>query len=186
MVSLTEIAHQFVSQVVQSGECVIDATCGNGHDTLFLAKLVGERGKVFACDVQSQALAATRQRCAEHSHLEFFCESHTALLQRLSQEYHNSIGAIMFNLGYLPGSDKELTTTAATTREAIEHSWSLLRERGLLSILAYVGHSGGIEEAAAVEESLLERVQDRYVKTLSWPESTLSPASPRLYVVQRL
>ncbi|MBC7032591.1 SAM-dependent methyltransferase, partial [Salmonella enterica subsp. enterica serovar Enteritidis] len=48
-----------MNQVVNPGDHVIDATVGNGHDTVYLAKLVGTTGHVDGFDIQSAAIEAT-------------------------------------------------------------------------------------------------------------------------------
>ena len=147
---VTERAHQVVSEVVEPGECVIDATAGNGHDTLFLAKLVGAQGQVLAFDVQESAIESTQRRLAaagiNDERVSLIRASHASLQDHCT----GPVAAVMFNLGYLPGSDRQLTTTSEVTLQAIAAAWSALREGGILSVVCYRGHKGGAEEAKAV------------------------------------
>jgi SAM-dependent methyltransferase len=129
---------------------VVDATCGNGHDTLFLAGLVGAEGSVFAFDVQDRAVASTRQLLEEHGCLErvqLFCAGHETLATHVTEP----VQGVVFNLGYLPGSDKCCITTAETTLAALEQAVNLLGPGGILVVVVYPGHEGGGEEACAVE-----------------------------------
>ncbi len=145
----TAQAHEEVAAVLRPGDVAVDATAGNGHDTCFLAGRVGPAGRVVAFDIQPEALAATRQRLGEAGladRVELFEESHAAMARRVAP----GVGAVMFNLGYLPGGDHGLITRTQETLAALESAAGLLRSGGVLTVVCYPGHSGGDEEAAAV------------------------------------
>ncbi|GAA5483275.1 class I SAM-dependent methyltransferase [Haloferula sargassicola] len=144
-------AHEVVMKVVREGDVVIDATAGNGHDTVFLAARIGESGKVVAFDVQAAAIESARARVEAAGfgkRVEFFCESHAAMADRVSQ----GVAAVMFNLGYLPGADHGVITETGETLRALAAAVSLLKPGGVLTVVCYPGHAGGDEEAAAVTE----------------------------------
>ncbi|GAB4262119.1 MAG: class I SAM-dependent methyltransferase [Methylomicrobium sp.] len=135
------------------GDRAIDATVGNGHDTLFLARQVGTDGTVFGFDIQQSALDATRQRLEINriaTPVCLFLANHADMSNRIPAERHGHIKAVMFNLGYLPGGDKTLITQADNTLEALHASLNLLSPNGILSILAYPGHRGGDKETEAI------------------------------------
>lgn len=160
---LTRLAHDLLARVLQPGDRAIDATAGNGHDTLFLAQRVTPGGEVFAFDVQTRALDATALRLEEEGLREsaYLCHTgHQNMQQRIPQSWNGQVTAITFNLGYLPGSDKRTTTQAESTVAALQQSLQLLRTGGVLSILAYRGHEGGQIEADAVESWLNEHQQE--------------------------
>jgi len=155
--SLTRTAHERLRHHLHAGDVAVDATAGNGHDTLFLAREVGPEGHVFAFDIQPQALEETRKRLEEagaESRVTLLHAGHEEMEARLPREVHGRLAAVMFNLGYLPGSDKQVVTAPTTTLQALEQAARLLAPGGLLSILAYRGHPGGQEEADAVHEQL--------------------------------
>ncbi len=157
-----EFSHLLLKEKVRPGDRVADATCGNGHDTLFLARLVGPTGRVWAFDVQQQALAATRQRLTAEGLLdrvEMVHAGHESIVAVVPEQ----LRAVVFNLGYLPGGDKSFITLSGTTVAALEGAADLLVPGGILVIVAYTGHPGGLEEAQAVEEwaSALPRKQWR-------------------------
>lgn len=185
MVQLTEIAQRWVQEFVGAGDIVIDATVGNGHDTEFLLTLVGNEGRVIACDIQAAAIEATRIRCADRKNLELKLGDHAEILEQFREDYDGKISAVLFNLGYLPGGDKSVTTIVSTTIAAIQTSLKLLKRGGVLSILAYVGHSGGQAEADAVEFCLSKFIEKGTAKVITWPEESLSKLSPRLYVLEK-
>lgn len=153
----TQQAHEVVASVVREGETVVDATAGNGHDTLFLAGLVGETGKVIAFDIQTAAIESTRRRLEAADvadRVELHGESHTHMA---SWAEAGTVGAIMFNLGYLPGEDHSLITLAPYTLLALDAAVPLLRPGGVITIVCYPGHPGGGEEAEAVREWAQQR-----------------------------
>ena len=145
----TALAQEILRPLIRSGDQVIDATAGNGHDTAFLADCVGPEGRVLAFDIQESALASARARVGEAGWVDFFHQSHTKMATHVAAE---SVAAVMFNLGYLPGEDHDLTTEFGETLAALEIAGQLLKSGGVLSVICYPGHPAGAEEAAEVEE----------------------------------
>jgi ubiquinone/menaquinone biosynthesis C-methylase UbiE len=148
----TALAQQFLRAVIQPGDLVIDATAGNGHDTLFLAECVGAGGRVLAFDVQEAAVASARQRIEAAGlagRAAFFRESHERMGAHADD---GSVAAIMFNLGYLPGEQHDLTTEAEATLRALEVAARILKPGGVLTVVCYPGHAAGEVEAVAVEQ----------------------------------
>ncbi|WP_245590543.1 tRNA (mnm(5)s(2)U34)-methyltransferase [Aneurinibacillus terranovensis] len=146
---ITEMAHRLLQQRIRPGDTVIDATAGNGYDTVFLADQVGESGKVVAYDIQEKAIAATRTRLINHgvlSRVTLYHASH-AEINRLTKP----VAAVIFNLGYLPGSSKETITHPSTTLQALQSAVELLQPGGIIVVVVYRGHEGGQHEAEAVE-----------------------------------
>ena len=146
----TDLLHVLLKQVICEGDCVVDATAGNGHDTVFLAEAVGDEGKVIAIDIQAEAIAATRQRLEEaqlQSRVELHQASHAGIGQFVAK---GSAAAILFNLGYLPGSDRALVTKSETTLKALSASVLVLKKGGVLAVICYPDHPGGDDEAAQV------------------------------------
>lgn len=147
-------AHNKVAEYLHEGDVVVDATMGNGFDTLFLAEAVGELGKVYAFDIQKNAITSTRIRLNQANVLQRVClihDSHANLAIHLKNENIDSIQCAMFNLGYLPGSDKVKKTSPESTIKSLETVIKLLSKHGVISVLAYTGHPGGREEAESVK-----------------------------------
>lgn len=137
-----------LEEAVSPGDCVIDGTAGNGHDTLFLAELTGPSGKVFAFDIQQEAIKATSEKVHGFQHVELVHDSHAKI-----QEYvKEPVSAAVFNLGYLPKGDHSIITKAQSTLTALQQCLDLLKANGVLLVVVYSGHEGGSEERDAVME----------------------------------
>lgn len=153
-VSIISHAHQLVEASVAPNDIVIDATVGNGLDTLFLTKLVVPRGKIYGFDIQQEALQKAKERIAaenlDPSNINLLHQSHANMLQCIPQAEQGHISAIMFNLGYLPGHSHEIITRPESTLPALEASIQMLKKDGLITIIVYPGHPGGQEEADQV------------------------------------
>jgi ubiquinone/menaquinone biosynthesis C-methylase UbiE len=146
----TALAHGLLEKIIREGDAVVDATAGNGHDTLFLARCVGESGVVHAFDILPKALEAAAARIQEAGfsrRVRFVNESHALLAKHLTD---NMISVVMFNLGYLPGGDHAVTTAGPDTLAALDAATRVLKSGGVLSVVCYPGHDGGADEAAAV------------------------------------
>lgn len=144
------LSHFFLRQRVRPGDHVLDATCGNGLDTLLLAELAGEGGRVWAFDLQPRAIAATRALLAREGRLDAV-ELIEAGHQQLAEFVPAGLRAAVFNLGYLPGGDASLVTTPGNTVSALAQAAALLKPGGIVTVSLYTGHPGGPEEALAVE-----------------------------------
>lgn len=146
---------------VRAGSRTVDATCGNGHDTLLLARLVGASGKVWAFDIQEQALLETHRKLKESG-----LEQRVSLLhqghEHMAEYVPAPVDAVIFNLGYLPGSDRSIITRPETTLLAFDQALQLLSPEGILIAAVYPGHPGGCEEEHAIEVWARELPQETY------------------------
>lgn len=149
----TGIVHFLLEKFLGEGQRVIDATAGNGHDTLFLAQAVGTSGQVYAFDIQGQALLETKKLLEKHNCLEQVTLIHDGH-EKLCKYVNEPINVIMYNLGYLPGGNKSVITTRDTTLFSLKQGIDILSSGGVISLIVYPGHAGGDEEADAVEEFL--------------------------------
>jgi predicted methyltransferase len=146
-------SHALVRQAVDEGGIAVDATAGNGHDTQFLAECVGPAGKVYAFDIQQEALKRTKQRLNERgiaNRVALFHAGHHEMERYLPEDTRGKLQAVMFNLGYLPHGDPTIITRPETTLPALETSSIWLAPGGVLSVVLYTGHPGGQEEAERV------------------------------------
>ena len=180
--NVLEVARQLIRGRVQHHDTVIDATMGNGNDTLFLAQLVKERGKVLAYDIQEQAIAKTRERLEREGvadRVELLLASHEEMAA-----LNVRAAAIMFNLGYLPGGDKQVTTQPESTIRAIQSGLNLLRPGGIMTIMIYWGHPAGMLEKEAVEAFCQGLDQSRYL-ALKYQYINQRNQAPYLLAIER-
>ncbi|MCR4400336.1 MAG: class I SAM-dependent methyltransferase [Syntrophomonadaceae bacterium] len=177
-------AHRVVQETVRPGATVLDATCGNGHDTVFLARLVGPGGVVHAIDVQPEAVAITRARL-EREGLAQRVRLYQADHRRVRELVPDPLQAAMFNLGYRPRGDKCVVTRADSTLEALEGVLALLAPGGVVTLVGYLGHHGGREEwealcahAAGLDQRVFQVLQVGWINQVNQP--------PQLMIVQKL
>lgn len=152
-------AKQLLQSVIEKGDIVIDATIGNGHDTVFLAELVGEKGHVFGFDIQEDALTKTTERLmkAELSQrVTLHHLGHQHVRSTIPVNLHGSISGAIFNLGYLPGGDMSIVTIPDTTISAIEQLMEIIKPEGIIVIVIYHGHQEGQIE----RDKLMKYVQE--------------------------
>lgn len=160
----TDFVHLLVSRIVKPGDFVVDATCGNGHDTFFLADLVGPTGRVLAMDVQEIAIEHTKALIREFGNrVTVEQSSHDRLIELLEAYRLPPPKVVIFNLGFLPGSDKRVQTSPETTLPAVSQAISSLPKDGAVFIVVYLGHQGGVEEADALEKHLSGLDPKQYV-----------------------
>ncbi|MDO4865179.1 MAG: class I SAM-dependent methyltransferase [Clostridia bacterium] len=144
-------ASELIEPGLGEGMVCVDATMGNGHDTLWLCGLVGETGRVYGFDVQSEAVERTRARLCEAGLAQratLFCEGHEHMAERVGEP----VDLVMFNLGWLPGAAHGVTTRTETTLLAVEAALSILKPGGLVTICVYPGHDEGARELEALKK----------------------------------
>lgn len=155
---INSVTHHYWGKIVKPGDQIIDATCGNGHDTLALANLAltDHSGRVWAIDIQECALIQAKEFLKEnlsvscYSRIEFIQNSHATFPNSIVP---NSISLIAYNLGYLPQNNKNITTQVDSTLRSVQAALPLIKEKGAISIICYPGHEEGkLEEEALLKE----------------------------------
>lgn len=179
-----KVSHLIIKSVIKDKDIVVDATCGKGNDTLFLAKLVGKEGKVYAFDIQKEAIDITSKKLIDNNlsdRVILINDSH----EKIGDYVKESINAAMFNLGYLPGSKSKLVTLPHTTLKAVENTLTLLKRDGIITIVFYPGHEGGQEEFDMVKSYLTNLPQSEFeVSQINFINQVNNP--PLLITVQKL
>ena len=187
-ISLLNTAHNFIKKVLHPGDIAIDATIGNGHDTLFLVEQVYPSGLVFGFDIQQIAIESTKEKIKQTNCpncLALIHASHTEMYKAIPTHYHGNIKAIMFNLGYLPGGDKTIITSTDATITALNSSCHLLSSNGIITIIAYPGHSGGDLETVQVT-NWCDKLDINQFEAHVIYSSTDKQSAPRLFVIHKL
>lgn len=183
MTDLLTLQKSFILSHLRAGDVCADFTMGNGHDTAFLSKAVGESGRVYAFDIQENALISTEKTLKKEG-----CpENYTLILD----SHHNAknhidgkIKAGMFNLGYMPGNgNKELTTKRETTLPAVQGAIDMLDHDGILLVAVYPGHEEGRLEGLMLEEYF--STISRFEMSISKFQIVNSPTSPYFFIVER-
>lgn len=180
---ILELVPLHLRPLIQAGDCVVDATAGNGYDCLWLAEAVGCTGCVHAFDIQPEALQATQARLLAAG-LDKQLQCHLCSHAEMAQHVPAGQRAILFNLGYLPGAQHQITTQVASTLSALEASLHLLAVGGRLSVMAYPGHEGGQEEYRAVSDFFAQLPLSRFTVICSICHNGSSQA-PVLFTAQK-
>lgn len=183
---MTEIAQQAWKQCIQKGDCCVDATAGNGRDTLWLSRAVGPAGQVYSMDLQEAAIESTRQTIAQHlspeeqPYIHYILGCHSTMHEHVGS---NKAALICFNLGYLPrqGNKLETATKLSTTVAAIEAALEVIRPGGCISVLCYSGQPGGQEEYEAVSRLAAKLPPDRWI--CSEQQLLNRPTCPKLVLI---
>ncbi len=181
---ITEMAHLYIKTALQEGGVAVDATAGNGLDTLFLARQVGPGGRVYAFDIQEEALRRTSALLQRENLLErvkLIRVGH----EQMSAHVTEAVSAVMFNLGYLPGGDHSMVTVKETTLTALKEALSLLQNGGVITVVAYPGHHGGKEELKALLD-YCARLNSRAYRVAYTRYLNQAHQPPALIVVHKL
>jgi len=142
---ITELAHHLAIPFIETGDRVVDATAGNGKDTLFLAEKVGSSGLVYAFDIQQEALKKTEdllKKAGLSERVKYFNDGHEKMIDYID----GPVNAVIYNLGYLPGGDHRVTTTRQKTEISFKQALTLLAPGGVIIVVLYPGHPEGREE----------------------------------------
>lgn len=152
-----DLAHLYWERLLEKGDFAIDATCGAGNDTLKLGQILWNKGggEVIGIDIQDEAILRTNRLLQENlpveslSHIHLYRQSHIDF-PLIANEC--TIKLIIYNLGYLPKGNKQLTTMTTSTLESVKKALTLIKPGGALCITCYPGHAeGAIEEIALLE-----------------------------------
>jgi tRNA G37 N-methylase Trm5 len=181
MIDLLELHKYFILNHLHEGDVAVDFTMGNGHDTEFLCRTVGETGRVYAFDIQAQAVESTRQNleaAGVPQNYTLIHDSHHNVKNYVKEPFK----AGMFNLGWLPGGDKSITTLRETTMPAIEAAIDLMDRDAILNIAVYPGHAEGDAEGKMICDYLASISRHKVCATRV--NILNSPTSPYFIVVE--
>lgn len=181
--NFNDLSKYISENILQEGAVAVDCTVGNGNDTLYLARKVGKRGRVYGFDVQEPAIAKARERLEGEglaNRVQLILDGHENIGRHIEEE----IDFAVFNLGYLPKGDHSITTKTETTLKAVGSAIEKLKPKGTVSIMAYVGHDGGNDENTAVR-SFIEGLDSKQYNVVCTNFINKPNNPPILYLVQR-
>ena len=148
--NVVEIAKRICKSKLNVGDIAVDCTMGNGNDTALLCHLVGDKGKVFAFDIQEEAVKNTRKKLQALEILEraeIIIDGH----ENIDEYIKGNVRLVIFNLGYLPKGNHHITTKMETTLEAVQKCLDILEPNGIILLIVYSGHEEGKTEKEALE-----------------------------------
>lgn len=157
--------HHMLEAALKPGDVVIDATLGNGWDAALLAKCIGSTGTLYGFDIQQVALDVTNVRLRETGvDARLHLAGHETMAEHVDPSHKGRVRAVTFNLGYLPGGDKTISTHAETTHAALAAARELISDDGIITLVCY-RHAEGERELALLREYLATWSQDQYTCT---------------------
>lgn len=184
VVNTIKFTRDIINRNLEKGKVCVDCTVGNGNDTIFLADLVGEEGKVYGFDIQSLAIDITCNKLKEKKLYEntvLIKDSHENISDYISEE----VDLFIYNLGYLPKGDKNIKTNKRSTIISLEKALNLLAKNGIILITCYTGHDGGIEEKNAIEDFLVKLDQVNF-NVLKYDFLNQKNFPPILYCIEKM
>ena len=154
--------HNVLASALNDGDVAVDATMGNGWDTAFMADLVGESGTVYGFDIQDVAIEVTKSRTAGcTATIRLHQQGHETMSAAVDGPHQGHVNAVTFNLGYLPGGDKGITTHGETTLKGLAEARSVLAPDGVISVVCY-RHAEGERELDLVRDELSSWPQEKF------------------------
>ena len=176
----TDICDFYINYILKNGDCAVDATAGNGNDTLKLSNAAGENGRVYAFDIQQSAIDSAKSQSYRYNNTEFILSSHSDIEKYVSEEPK----LVIFNLGYLPGGDHSMCTKSDTTIEAISKSMELIPPKGVVIVVIYSGGDTGFEERENVLE-FVKNINHKKYNTLFFDYINRPNNPPAVCVIQK-
>ncbi|WP_332633875.1 class I SAM-dependent methyltransferase [Halalkalibacter flavus] len=180
-------ARFLLENVLSPGDIAVDCTVGNGHDTVFLANLVGENGHVYGFDIQAEAIASTTEKLTEHQLLErvtLHQQGHEEVRSVIPEYKQMKLKGAIFNLGYLPGGDKSIITQPTSTIAALSALLDMMPKGGTIVLVIYHGHEGGKTEKDSLL-SFLEQYDQRLAHVLKYEFINQSNNPPFVVAVEK-
>ncbi|CCJ33316.1 tRNA (mnm(5)s(2)U34)-methyltransferase [Caloramator australicus] len=177
----TRMAQDIVKKVIDETDIAVDATLGNGNDTLFLSNLL-HRGKVYAFDIQTIAIEKFKKTIHERNikNVILINDGHENILNYVME----APKAIMFNLGYLPGGDEKIITRPDTTLKALSDSLKILKPGGVITLVVYTGHLGGAEEGLLIDE-FIKKLDPKIYSVMQIKFANRDERAPYLIVIEK-
>lgn len=182
--SIHPLITDYLHKHIQPGNTVIDATLGNGYDTLKIAELLLGQGKIYGFDIQPLAIESSQQLLsslpAPKPIIHLIEDSHANFAQYIQEE----VDFIIYNLGYLPKGNKAITTLAESTLQSVKSGLALLKANGIMLIAVYHGHDAGKSEKATLE-SYLSTLDQKYFNVLKQQFINQKNTPPFIYVIEK-
>ncbi|WP_373898418.1 tRNA (mnm(5)s(2)U34)-methyltransferase [Haloimpatiens sp. FM7315] len=173
--SVSELAQFIIKNYCRNFNFAVDATLGNGHDTDFLSTLFS---KVYSFDIQKCAIDNYKK--SNKNNVKLINDSH----EYIDKYIEEKIDCFIYNLGYLPGGDKSITTKANSTLNSIIKATKIINNNGIIAICMYVGHQEGEKEKNCILNFVQELSKKNFNVTLhKYINRTNNP--PMLLIIEK-
>ena len=181
-----EFQHHLWLDALVTARTIVDITCGNGHDTVYLLSHCHESSHVYAIDIQEVAISRTKEKIVKElpqamNQVDFILGSHDSVLETLPV---SSIDLLVGNLGYLPNVDHEVMTQSTSTITALTKGLAKLSVHGLCTIVAYPGTESGRKEAEELEDYITS-INQKEFHCSTWQPLNQANHPPILYIIRR-
>lgn len=184
VVNVLKITRETIENYIEEEMTVVDFTMGNGNDTLLIAKALNGTGKIYGFDLQKIAVDKTKEKLnkagMDFSNIEFINDGH----ENVNLYIDEKIDFGIYNLGYLPSGDKSIITLGETTLISIKKTLELLKENGILVIVSYIGHHGGMEENNLIVD-YLGKLNQKEFNVLKYEFVNQLNNPPKVYIVEK-
>lgn len=172
---ISELSHNIINNYLKNKNVAIDGTLGNGYDTDFLSL---NFNKVYSFDVQEQACIKYSDKNKDN--VTVICDSH----HKFNNYINENVDCIMYNLGFLPGTSKEITTKHNTSLESIKTGLEILNPGGIMTICIYIGHDEGKKEQSCIL-NFLEKISKKEYGVMIHQFLNRSKVAPMLVVIEK-
>lgn len=178
MDKILEFSKRIIKDKANKELNAIDMTCGRGNDTLFLSTLFK---KVYSFDVQEEAINSSRELTKDKQNIDYILDNH----KNVDKYVKDKVGLVIYNLGYLPKGDKNITTCAFDVIESLEKVTNLLESKGVIIITVYPGHPAGALESVEIDK-YLRKYNQKMFEVLKYEFINQINNPPYLYVIEKL
>ncbi len=187
-----QISHLLLKEALPKAKIIVDATAGNGNDTLFLAENAFANATIYAFDIQKDALSKAESKLqnrydsddnlkSKNLKVHFIHDSH----EQIAKYVVNNIDLAIFNLGYLPGGNHEITTKLNATLTALTVIIEKLNIYGHIALVVYPGHEEGAKEATALR-MYLQELNKKYFTVGYYQMINHKNNAPSLYWIEKV
>lgn len=177
-----DLNRRIMDGILKKGDVVIDATCGNGHDSDYIAEKIGGSGTLYCFDIQLEAIKKTQALLSlkiDSPKCLYFQESH----ENFELFINTKVDCIFYNLGYLPNSDKTIITNPEITIKSLQSAFNILKPNGIISLISYLTHDQHAEYDK-IKNFLITLDQNKF--SVAETSFILRKTSPILMIIEKL
>lgn len=176
---LTDLVKIIIDQK-KDAKIAADMTVGKGNDSKYILKNT-QIEKLYGFDIQKEAEIESKNLIGKDPRFIFHLASH----DKIDKYIKEGLDLAIYNLGYLPGGNKEITTKYQSTIKSLEKTLDLLNKDGIVILTIYPGHPAGKIESEKIEAYLRKIDQKKYeIIKITYPTRPKNP--PYIIVIQKI